>query len=204
MRWRTAGALMSAAAKVIDQDLGWKKLRDSLVRTNEAKVVRVGVQGDEAQRDHDGINSVRLAAVHEFGAHINHPGGTPYVITKDGAVFVNKGHPNPAGVTKPHEIVIPERSFIRSTIDEHAEQYHELVKKLAGMVIDGKMMTRQALGLLGARVVADIKRRIQRGIDPPLKQATIDRKHSSKPLIDKGQLLNSITHEVGVSEEEGG
>lgn len=195
---------MGAAARLIDQDLGWKKLRESLKRTAEAKVVRVGVQGDEAQQDHDGISGVRLAAVHEFGAHINHPGGTPYVVTEDGAVFVHKGTPGIAGITKPHEITIPERSFIRSTIDENAAKYHDLVKKLAGLVIDGKMLTRQALGMLGLRVVADIKRRIQRGIDPPLKQATIDRKHSSKPLIDKGQLLNSITHEVGVSEEEGG
>jgi phage gpG-like protein len=31
---------------------------------------------------------------------------------------------------------------------------------------------------------------------PPLKQATIDRKHSSMMLIDHGDLVNSITHQV--------
>ncbi len=38
--------------------------------------------------------------------------------------------------------------------------------------------------------------KIQRGIDPALKDATIAKKGSSTPLIETGQLINSIDFEV--------
>lgn len=88
---------------------------------------------------------------------------------------------------------IPERSFLRSTIDENAEKYHDFAKALHLKVIEGKITTTDALGLFGARVVADVKRKLQAGIDPPLADSTVDRKGSSKPLIDTGALINSIT-----------
>lgn len=91
---------------------------------------------------------------------------------------------------------IPERSSLRSTIDGHARQYTELSKHLCGMVMDNRLSPKQAHGILGERVLADIKRTIQRGVPPPLKDATVARKGSSKQLIDTVQLLNSITYEV--------
>lgn len=91
---------------------------------------------------------------------------------------------------------IPERSFIRSTVENNATTYRSLAKVLAIRVIEGRLTRRKALGIFGLRVAADIKRTIQAGIDPPLKDATIERKRSSKQLIDTGQLLGSITHEV--------
>jgi len=157
------------ASRLIDQDMGWKRLKRDLTYTKEATVVTVGVQGDAAKKQHgdDGISNVALAAVHEYGRF-------------DGT--------------------IPERSFIRSTIDDRSEEYHRLAKNLCGRIIDGTMTTHRALAMMGTRIVVDIKRRIQRGIDPPNKPATISRKRSSKPLIDKGQLIGSITHEVGTNE----
>lgn len=155
--------------KVIDQDLGWNKLRGELRRSREHRVVSVGIQGEEAGEDHEGLTNVELAAIHEWG-------------TRDGHV--------------------PERSFIRSTIDENSAKYHDLAKRLLSMVIDGKKTTFEALSLLGLRVVADIRRTIQRGIPPPNAESTIRQKHSSKPLIDKGQLINSITYKVTSSEDE--
>jgi hypothetical protein len=91
---------------------------------------------------------------------------------------------------------IPERSFIRATIDTHKDKYRELSRKLGIRVIEGKLTTWTALGLLGERVTADIKRRIQRGIDPELKEKTKERKGSSKQLIHTKVLLGSITHSV--------
>lgn len=186
-----------ARSEVIDIDRGWNKLRDELKRTSELGHVKVGVLGEQAAADRGGITQAQLAAVHEFGATFEHPGGTPYMVGDDGrVVFLPKGDARATAVTKPHTITIPERSFIRSTIDENAQKYRELAKKLALLIVDGKLTAERALELFGERVVADIKLHIQRGIDPPLAAETVRRKGSSKPLIDTAQMINAITYQV--------
>jgi len=54
------------------------------------------------------------------------------------------------------------------------------------------------LRLVGAFLEGKVKLTIQQGRPewPPLKPETIKRKGSSKPLIDTGKLMNSITHKV--------
>ena len=65
------------------------------------------------------------AAIHEFGGSINHPGGTAYFIGKDKmAVFVSNKIANAYGNwarTKAHIINMPERSFLRSSLDDMKE-----------------------------------------------------------------------------------
>lgn len=94
------------------------------------------------------------------------------------------------------EANIPERSFIRSTVDTHIAVYAKLTKTLSRKVYTLKMPLPIALGLLGVKVAADMQRQIRNGISPALKQATVDRKGSSKPLIDTGQLVQAITSKV--------
>lgn len=64
---------------------------------------------------------VKYAAIHEFGGIIHHPGGTPYFVTEEGAVFVTKavGLERGLPVTAPHDIPMPERSYMRSTLREN-------------------------------------------------------------------------------------
>ena len=69
--------------------------------------------------------SVKYAAIHEFGGTIKHPGGTAYIVTKDmamGAIFIKNStaanFKTPPPRTKPHDIVMPERSFMRSSLAE--------------------------------------------------------------------------------------
>lgn len=90
---------------------------------------------------------------------------------------------------------IPERSFLRSTVDANREAYHKAIDRVAQHKLDGKD-TSQELDRLGMRVAADVKRTIQAGIDPPLQPETIARKGSSKPLVDTGQLITSVSHRV--------
>lgn len=90
---------------------------------------------------------------------------------------------------------IPERSFLRSTVDANREAYHKAIERIAQHKLDGKD-TSQEIERLGLRGAADVKRTIQAGIDPPLKPETIARKGSSKPLVDTGQLISSIAHRV--------
>lgn len=69
---------------------------------------------------------VKYAAIHEFGGTIRNPGGQPYIITKDGAVFISKASAalmkTPPPVTKPFDVTMPERSFLRSSLSDMKSQ----------------------------------------------------------------------------------
>lgn len=91
---------------------------------------------------------------------------------------------------------IPERSFLRSTVDEKSNDYAALLAKLVGQVVDGKITPTQALDRLGLTVERDVKRKIVEIKEPPNAASTIRMKKSSNPLVDTGQLRQSITYEI--------
>jgi hypothetical protein len=92
--------------------------------------------------------------------------------------------------------MIPERSFLRATLDEQDGAYREATADAIRSVLDGKRPAKVALERLGLRVAHDAQGKIRSGIDPALAPATIAAKGSSKPLIDTGRLLRSITYQV--------
>lgn len=89
---------------------------------------------------------------------------------------------------------IPERSFMRSTFDEQAEALGRLRARLVGGVIDGKITPAQAIGFLGEQHQKDIQAKILdgAGVPPPNHPKTIARKKSSRPLVDTGEMVQSI------------
>ena len=91
---------------------------------------------------------------------------------------------------------IPERSFLRKPLINNAEAVANLAKTAIGKFIAGEISLEAALGYVGEEAKGISKEAITDGITPALKPATIKRKKSSKPLIDTGQLLNSITYEI--------
>ncbi len=91
---------------------------------------------------------------------------------------------------------IPERSFIRSTINDKKNKIVSLQKQLFKKLIHGTMELDQALGLVGELLADEISRKIVAISSPPNTPETIDKKGSSNPLVDTGQLKNSITYEV--------
>ncbi len=91
---------------------------------------------------------------------------------------------------------IPQRSFIRATMDERKADIEAELLKLAKGVVGGKIDARGALELLGAKVAGWCQTRIATGIAPALKAATTRRKKSSKPLVDTGQLRSAIAYRV--------
>jgi phage gpG-like protein len=114
----------------------------------------------------DGTSMVEIATIHEYGA------------PKAG---------------------IPERSFLRRTFDDKRDELAKITKQLAVKLIDNRSFTMKvALGQLGAWGATQVKNTIAKGghIPPPLKKATIKAKGSTRPLVDTGRLVNSITHEV--------
>lgn len=92
---------------------------------------------------------------------------------------------------------IPQRSFLRSTVSNKRHEISEFIGKLKAMWLVAPM---QALGLLGQKGQTLVKQTIDDFSDPPNTKATIDAKGSSHPLIDTGQMRNSIAYQV----EEGG
>lgn len=104
-----------------------------------------------------------------------------------------------AGIGFVHEFgsaTVPERSFIRSTIIERKKDIISLQKKLLKKISDGSMDVKTGLGLVGEFMSGAIKEKIVAISSPPNSPATIAKKGSSNPLIDTGQLKNSITYEV--------
>jgi hypothetical protein len=157
---------MARGGRVIDRDRGWKRIEAEMRAMKKGAGVTVGIQGNEANETHGK--------------------GSDYTNAQIGTV---------------HEFgsidgTIPERSFIRSTMDAQSKPIAQLAARLMAGVIVGKMTRRKGLGILGQHVLGEIRKTIRAGIDPPLQQATIDRKGSSKPLIDTGQLVGSLTYKV--------
>jgi len=193
---------MARKVRFIDKDRGWDRLKREVESARRKPHVQVGVFGEEAARDHGGLANIEVAATHEFGMTLNHPGGTPYFIGEDGrAKFVSKAEGAGLPVTQPHKIVIPERSFIRGTIDQKVKAIVTLSRNLQIEVFKGRMTTKKALGMLGVFIQGAIRERMSKGIPPPLKAATIrrktvDGKAGTTPLIDTGQLRGSIDFKV--------
>lgn len=89
---------------------------------------------------------------------------------------------------------IPERSFIRAWFDSNISTIQQRAHFLYGKVLDGKMNAKTALATLGQWVQDRIRKSILEFTSPPNAPMTIRRKGSSHPLIDTGQMLNSIHH----------
>jgi phage gpG-like protein len=160
--------------KVIDR--GWEAIKHRIEALHGgAAVVKVGVQGAQAAANHqDGrLTVAQIANVHEFGKVIHQP-------------KMNR------------TIVIPERSFLRATIDLYAGAIARRQVLLTQGYLLGKFGAQASLELLGQYVVGLVKQRIANGIEPANRPYTIARKGSSKPLIDTGQLRNAITYKVEV------
>ena len=91
---------------------------------------------------------------------------------------------------------IPERAPIRSSMAKHQDKYVTTHAENLRKVVRGDMPFDKSLDLLGLRAAADVQQNIRDGDFVPLAQSTIDRKGSSKPLIDSGGMRQAITHEV--------
>lgn len=91
---------------------------------------------------------------------------------------------------------IPERSFIRSTTKEKRKDIVALQAKLLQKVQSGAISIEQALGQIGSYTAGLISKKIVDIKSPRNSAQTIKEKGSSNPLVDTGQLKNSVTWEV--------
>lgn len=158
-----------ANGDVEDKDMGWSRIVDLLTKELAAEPhVLVGV---------------REAA----GAHEDEDGNSGELTIAAVALFNEYGTTNG---------VVPERSFLRSTVDTNRARYLKLLGVGVGAAIDGTRSMDQSFDLVGIKAVGDIQQAIADGIEPENADSTVERKGSSTPLIDSGQLRQAIDYEV--------
>lgn len=168
--------------------------------------VRVGIIGSKAKALHgdSGLTNAELGAVHEFGADINHPGGTPYKILANGkAQFVKKSEGKDLPVTSAHKITISARSFLRGPLEEKLSE--EVIKSKKEAFKDFFQKNKPEvffnyLGALAMHIVKDAFNTNGYGHWTELTAATKrakERKNlSPNTLTATGQLKNSISMKV--------
>lgn len=88
---------------------------------------------------------------------------------------------------------IPERPTLRPTFAKEKVKYIQILGKITARVMNEENYNlRQAMGLLGEAVQQDIQDAIVKLKSPKNTESTIAKKKSDNPLIDTGQLVNSI------------
>lgn len=90
---------------------------------------------------------------------------------------------------------IPARPFVSDCAEKNAGQIQEAQKRLVYRVYQGGLSADGALAQLGAWYVNVQKGHILHGGWMPNAPATIKRKGSNKPLVDTGQLVNTVDWE---------
>lgn len=91
---------------------------------------------------------------------------------------------------------IPARRPIGGYVEEKADLILRDLELVAQGVLLQKITPKLGLTQLGLRHVGLMKQRISDGLSPPNTPETIRRKRSSTPLIQTGQLRNSIASQV--------
>lgn len=190
-----------------------KKLDEWIKAMDRRISIRVGIIGKEAGETYPGTNltNAELGAVHEFGATINHPGGTPYRIKKDGmAQFVSKDKGKDLPKTKPHTITIPARSFLREPImgkDGKKEILNVVKNQISDSIKATELESNTANKIIDetTHLIAETALlKVQKAfygdeIKPPTtpKSKQMRKYNPDNPtLMDKGDLLRSITYEI--------
>jgi hypothetical protein len=90
---------------------------------------------------------------------------------------------------------IPARPFVSDCAEKNAGQIQEAQKRLVYRVYQGSLSADGALAELGAWYVNVQKGHILHGGWTPNAPATVKRKGSNKPLVDTGQLVNTVDWE---------
>lgn len=127
--------------------------------------------------------------------------------TKVGLPEDGKPAPIDEGITEMSELVmvyaanefgtkrIPERSTLRAAVDENLPQTNKLVQKMYEAVVANTITVKNALSTIGEFLTGKVQKKIIALKTPVNAPATLRAKYpKTNPLINKGQLVQSITH----------
>lgn len=90
---------------------------------------------------------------------------------------------------------VPERSFIRTAIDENAQEIAATQFSVVRAITGGQMTILGGLEKIGAVATLMIKNKIKNGPFVGNKPSTVKKKGFDWPLVETTQLHNSIQHE---------
>ncbi len=148
--------MLRAKAKIVrDNSVEFDRIVRA-VQEKKAGAVYIGVLQEE-QPEGTGIGLAGIATVHEFGAMIQ---GTAF-----------------------GDIVIPERSFIRSTMDAERERIAQLADRVWQLVLLRKISKFEALQRMGVFIKSAIQNTITVLRTPENSPVTIALKGFDNPLI---------------------
>jgi hypothetical protein len=163
---------------VKDIDLGWKEFL--LFIDNADADVYIGIHENDGSRTRED----------EFKS--KRPAGSP--IPSHFPRIAEYATWNEFGTADGH---VPERSFLRSTIDENRDKYFKQLGRFIGQAIDRKSKdVEYPLKMIGTSARRDVMKKIRDLSSPPNAPSTIRQKGSSNPLIDTSTLLGAISFEV--------
>ena len=94
-------------------------------------------------------------------------------------------------------IGVPERSFVRATIDQEESRAKGLLRR-TGERIWRAIAPKQAARQLGEQMARAMVATIEANIPPPLSEVTIARKGHDLALVDTGQLIAAVGYTVEV------
>lgn len=133
-----------------------------------------------------GTRNRNLAKIHEYGVVIQ-------VTPKMRAFLASQGlHLKPTTTT----ITIPERSFIRNGWDTHANGILNAVEREVVKFVHDESDVNEVLDLAGDETASIIRFFARELRNPALNPFTIERKGSSDPLIESGEMVDSIDYET--------
>lgn len=138
--------------------------------------VNVGASGEQSW----------LASIHEYGCKIK-------VTDKMRAYLHSQGLHLKADT---EYITIPERAFLRNGFDTNKDSVMKDAEQILPSVLDGSLATDEFLKMIGLILSSDIKDYARQLDSPPLHPFTVKQKGSTNPLIDTGDMIESITYEV--------
>lgn len=93
----------------------------------------------------------------------------------------------------------PARPFMRTSFDENREVLNNVITGEYEKILGGASTVKRSLNLIGRFGVELIKQKIRDIRFPPNSRRTIAIKKSSKPLIDFGQMIQSVQQKVIIS-----
>lgn len=162
---------MKVSWKTIDNDFPDMQKQLKLV---DGQAVEVGVLKGE---------SAWLASIHEYGCDIP-------VTKKMRKYLASQGLYLSKNTTHIH---IPERSFLRTGYDQNRDAVMQKGQKLLADVTAGKMTAEACMKALGLELSSKIKDYAVELSSPANHPFTTDRKGSSNPLVDTGDMIGGIT-----------
>lgn len=97
-----------------------------------------------------------------------------------------------AGINEFGTSTIPSRPFLRNSFDNHQDEINSFCDNLSGKMLSGQIEISQGLKLLGEEQRNHVIDEIRTGDFVENAPATIAKKKSSHPLIDTGQMMQSV------------